>query len=60
LGLLFEWCASIDRDWRTTAGEFGRFIYWLQRYDLDSPPGAVPRVVRGPRRINMVLAAVRE
>lgn len=60
LALFFEWCASIDRDWRTTAGEFGRFVYWLQRYDPNSTPGPVSRIVRGPCRVNFVLAAVRE
>ena len=59
VALFFEWCASIGREWHTTAGEFGRFVYWLQHYDPDSAPGAVPRIVRGPRRVN-VLAAVRE
>jgi integrase/recombinase XerD len=60
LALFFEWCASIGRDWHTTAGEFGRFVYWLQHYDPDNAPGAIPRIVRGPRRVNVVLAAVRE
>ena len=60
LALFFEWCASIGHDWHTTAGEFGRFVYWLQHYDPDSAPGAVPRIVRGPRRVNVVLTAVRE
>ena len=60
LSLFFEWCASVGRDWRTTPPEFGRFIYWLQRYDPEGSAGAVPRIVRGPRRVNVVLAAVRE
>jgi hypothetical protein len=60
VALSFEWCALIGRDWHTTAGEFGRFVYWLQHYDLNSAPSAVARIVRGPRRVNVVLAAVRE
>jgi integrase/recombinase XerD len=60
LALFFDWCSSIGRDWLTTAGEFGRFVYWLQHYDPDSAPGAVPPIVHGPRRVNVVLAAVRE
>jgi hypothetical protein len=60
VALFFEWCALIGRDWHTTAGEFGRFVYWLQHYDLNSAPSAVARIVRGPRRVNVVLAAVRE
>lgn len=60
LALFFEWCAAIGRDWRQTPGEFGRFVFWLQRYDPDAVPGAQVRIVRGARRVNAVLAAVRE
>jgi len=60
LALFFDWCASLGRDWRTTAGEFGRFMYWLQRYDPEATSSATVRIVRGPRRVNVVLAAVRE
>jgi integrase/recombinase XerD len=60
LALFFEWCAAIGRDWRTTPGEFGRFLYWLQHYDPDASPAAQVRVVRGARRVNAVTAAVRE
>ncbi len=60
LALFFEWCAAIGRDWRQAPGEFGRFVFWLQRYDPDGVPGAQVRIVRGARRVNAVLAAVRE
>ena len=60
LALFFQWCAAIERDWRTTPGQFGRFVYWLQHFDPDRAPGSAARVVRGPRRVNVVLAAVRE
>jgi len=60
LALFFEWCAAIGRDWRQTPGEFGRFVFWLQRYDPGAVPGAQVRIVRGARRVNAVLAAVRE
>jgi len=60
LALFFEWCAAIGRDWRTATGEFGRFIYWLQRYDPDAEPNAQVRIVRAARRVNAVTAAVRE
>lgn len=60
VALFFEWCTAVGRDWRETPGEFGRFVFWLQRYDRDAAPGAATRVVRGARRVNAVLAAVRE
>jgi site-specific recombinase XerD len=60
VALFFEWCAAVGRDWREAPGEFGRFVFWLRRYDPDAGPGAPVRVVRGARRVNAVLAAVRE
>ena len=60
LGLFWDWCAATGLDWRQAPGQFGRFVYWLQRYDPDPPAYAQVRVVRGPRRVNAVLAAVRE
>jgi len=60
LALFFQWCAAIESDWRTTPGQFGRFVFWLQHFDPDRAPGVVPRIVRGPRRVNVILAAVRE
>src|SRR6266581_5316283 len=57
-----EWLLHVrlGRDWRQAPGEFGRFVFWLQRYDPDGVPGAQVRIVRGARRVNAVLAAVRE
>ena len=60
LALFLEWCAAAGRDWRQAPYQFGRFVYWVQHYDPDAPVGAQLRVVRGPRRVNAVLAAVRE
>ena len=36
----------------------GRFVYWLQYYGND-PAGPVADPVRGPRRVNSIMAAVR-
>ncbi len=60
MALFLEWCAATGQDWRQTPGQFGRFVYWVQRYDPDAPAYARVRIVRGARRVNAVLAAVRE
>jgi len=60
LALFLEWCAAVGQDWRQAPYQFGRFVYWVQRYDPGAPAGAQLRVVRGPRRVNAVLAAGRE
>jgi site-specific recombinase XerD len=60
LGLLLYWCQVTGLDWRQAPGQLGRFVYWVQRYDPDVPAIAQVRVVRGPRRVNAILAAVRE
>ena len=60
LSLFLDWCAAIGLDWRQAPGQFGRFVYWVRRYDPDAPAYAQVRVVRGARRVNAVLAAVRE
>jgi integrase len=60
LGLFLDWCAATGLDWRQAPGHFGRFVYWVQRYDPNAPAYAQVRVVRGARRVNAVLAAVRE
>lgn len=59
LALFLEWCQTVGEDWRATAGHLARFIFWLRDYN---PTAAAPvdAVVRGERRINVVLAAVRE
>jgi hypothetical protein len=60
LALFFQWCQAISRDWRVTASEIGRFVFWLRYYDPNATAGAPRQVVRGERRINAVTAAVRE
>ena len=65
IALYLTWCGLTRRDWTAAAGQLGSFILWLRHSPsrgTNAPsvvpgPGAVP--VRGPRRINTVLAAVR-
>jgi len=66
VALYLIWCGLTRRDWRTAAGQLSSFILWLRHapsggstdaLSVVPGPGAVP--VRGPRRINAVLAAVR-
>lgn len=66
VALYLRWCGLTGLDWRTAADRMGSFILWLRHtpaaaHDRDggvvvAGPG---REVRGPRRINAVLAAVR-
>lgn len=61
--LFLTWCDRTGRDWRECAGRLGSFMLWLRHARLDegtvvAGPGSRP--VRGPRRVNTVLAAVRE
>lgn len=60
LALFFQWCQAVDLDWREAAGQLARFTFWLRHYDPDAVACPARRVVRGERRINAVLAAVRE
>ena len=60
LALFLDWCKTAGLDWRQAPGQLGRFMYWVQRFDPDVPVLAQVRVVRGARRVNAVLAAVRE
>jgi site-specific recombinase XerD len=60
LALFLDWCKTAALDWRQAPGQLGRFMYWVQRFDPDVPVLAQVRVVRGARRVNAVLAAVRE
>jgi integrase/recombinase XerD len=60
LALFLDWCAATGQDWRQTPGRFGRFVYWVQHYDPEAPAHAPTRIVRGERRVNAILAAVRE
>ncbi|MEU9413358.1 tyrosine-type recombinase/integrase [Streptomyces sp. NPDC048281] len=63
--LFLVWCASTGREWRAAARDMGLFMLWLkwtpgnggQRRVVVPGPGAKP--VRGERRINTVLTAVR-
>ncbi|MFJ5725786.1 tyrosine-type recombinase/integrase [Streptomyces sp. NPDC093149] len=59
VALYLRWCARTGLAWVQATARLGRFVYWLQHEDggslvrLDDP-------VRGARRVNTVLAAVRE
>jgi integrase/recombinase XerD len=65
--LYLTWCHLAGLDWRTASERLGSFILWLRHSPLPrddrggaavlAGPGAAE--VRGPRRINAVLAAVR-
>jgi len=61
VALLLCWCATVGLDWRAAGAHLGRFMHWLRHYDPASPPGpAAAAPVRRERRVNQVLAAVRE
>ena len=62
VALFLEWSAQLGLPWPRAANHLGRFVYWLQHYRPGSisPPLPSDRPVRGPRRVNSVLAAVRE
>lgn len=66
IALFLRWCGRTGRDWVAGVEQLGLFMVWLRHADAGSDgvggrvlagPGAVP--VRGPRRVNAVLAAVR-
>src|SRR5690349_12832140 len=67
VALYLVWCGLTGLDWRTASDRLGSFVLWLRHTpapgrDRDggvvvAGPGA--REVRGPRRINTVLAGVR-
>jgi integrase/recombinase XerD len=62
LALYFRWCGRTERDWRTAAERLGAFVTWLKHTPADpEAPMAGPGLplVRGPGRINRILAAVR-
>ncbi|MEV0651321.1 tyrosine-type recombinase/integrase [Phytomonospora sp. NPDC050363] len=61
LGLFLEWCQGLSVDWRGAGRGMARFVFWLQHHDPSGQhrPG-VDEPVRGARRVNAVLAAVRE
>jgi integrase len=63
IALFLTWCASARVGICDAACNLGRFSLWLRHFNgtdqvLTAGPGARP--VRGPSRINTVLAAVRE
>jgi integrase/recombinase XerD len=58
LALFFDWATSIRKPWRESAPYLGRFVYWLQHYRPDQRVSGHTEVVRGPRRVNAILAAV--
>ncbi|MBT2551561.1 hypothetical protein [Arthrobacter sp. ISL-5] len=62
VALYLSWCAATGQDWRAAAAKMPAFVLWLRH--SPSQPGAttgaaVVPAVRGPRRINCVLAGVR-
>jgi site-specific recombinase XerD len=71
IALFLRWCRRTGRDWRTAAADFGLFMTWLRHAPkevsgLDAAPvggevlaGPGREPVRGARRINAVLTAVR-
>ena len=67
VALYLTWCVVARLDWRSAADRLGSFILWLRHTPShDGRPGASVVLagpgadeVRGPRRINAVLTAVR-
>ena len=72
IALFMRWCARTGRSWQDGVGHLGLFIVWLQHSPaevsgLNAAPGANGQVlagpglapVRGARRVNVVLTAVR-
>lgn len=62
IALFLEWCTHLGLPWQQAAAHLGRFVHWLQHYQRDQPrvPAPTDQPVRGARRVNSVLAAVRE
>lgn len=59
LALFFDWAASIVKPWQETGPYLGRFVYWLQFYRPNQVGVRPATPVRGPRRVNSIMAAVR-
>jgi len=62
VALYLAWCAATGQDWGVAAGRMPSFVLWLRHSPTN--PGATAggvgaAAVRGPRRINGVLAGVR-
>jgi integrase/recombinase XerD len=71
IALFLRWCARSGRSWEAGAGQLGLFMTWLAQAGgavsgADAPTGAAvlagpgTSAVRSDRRINAVLAAVRD
>jgi integrase/recombinase XerD len=58
IALFLSWCAETGADWWDSGSRLGWFMTWLTVVPTALPGGAVRS--RGPRRINAILAAVRE
>jgi integrase/recombinase XerD len=65
VALFLRWCEQTGRDWTTAAPDAGLFITWLKFTPAQADPGTVALPgpgappVRGERRINGILTAVR-
>jgi site-specific recombinase XerD len=64
VALYLRWCSRTGRDWTTAASEIGLFMTWLKYAPVHPDGGSVVSgpgapLVRGERRINRVLVAVR-
>ncbi len=59
LALFFDWCDTLSLDWREAPAFLGRFVYWLQWHGAAAPLIRGGEPVRGARRVNAILAAVR-
>ncbi len=62
VALFLQWCGQLGLAWQRAPYYLGRFVYWLQHAGSDraGPPLPGEKPVRGARRVNSVLAAVRE
>jgi hypothetical protein len=56
--LYLSWCAATGQDWRSAVELLPSFVLWL-RYAPSTSGAAAGAAVRGPRRINCVLAGTR-
>ncbi|WP_284750867.1 tyrosine-type recombinase/integrase [Arthrobacter sp. efr-133-R2A-120] len=60
IALYLSWCAATGQDWRAAAEKMPSFVLWLRHCSLHGTAGgSATTTVRGPRRINCVLAGVR-
>jgi integrase/recombinase XerD len=61
VALFLQWCSRTGLSWSAAGAHLGRFMLWLGHYDPKAPDGVVgAEPVRRARRVNQVLAAVRE